>query len=65
MSNVTALWLARNRAMDMGDGGSMFDALVSGGYRGAVIIGSALAHYSLRKAASILGWAPATSSAFR
>ncbi len=55
LSNVTALWLARNRALGMEEGHGMLEGLRRRGYDDAVIVGSRLTHYSLRKAASLLG----------
>lgn len=50
IANVTALWLARNRAC----GDNLF-ALAEQGYRGAVILGSRLMHYSFDKGMDLLG----------
>ncbi|MGL4251858.1 MAG: pyridoxal-dependent decarboxylase [Aeromonas sp.] len=50
IANVTALWLARNRAC----GDNLF-ALYEQGYRGAVILGSRLMHYSFDKGMDLLG----------
>jgi glutamate decarboxylase len=61
LANVSALWVARNLALGPRDG---FDgveqeglaaALQHYGYRGAVIVGSELLHYSMAKAADVLG----------
>jgi putative pyridoxal-dependent aspartate 1-decarboxylase len=59
LANVTALWIARNTALrsespfaGANKGGVDF---AHDGYRGAVIIGSALMHYSFEKAADVLG----------
>ncbi|MGL4918504.1 MAG: decarboxylase, partial [Aeromonas allosaccharophila] len=49
IANVTALWLARNRAC----GDNLF-ALYEQGYRGAVILGSRLMHYSFDKGMDLL-----------
>lgn len=61
LSNLTALWVARNSVLSMrgdfsgieGDGPER--ALTAHGYNRAVIIGSELAHYSFKKAAGLLG----------
>ncbi|WP_042051925.1 aminotransferase class V-fold PLP-dependent enzyme [Aeromonas dhakensis] len=50
IANVTALWLARNRAC----GDNLF-ALYEQGYCGAVILGSRLMHYSFDKGMDLLG----------
>ena len=50
IANVTALWLARNRAC----GDDLF-SLYEQGYRGAVILGSRLMHYSFDKGMDLLG----------
>ncbi|PJG59378.1 pyridoxal-dependent decarboxylase [Aeromonas cavernicola] len=50
IANVTALWLARNRTC----GDNLF-ALYEQGYRGAVILGSRLMHYSFDKGMDLLG----------
>ena len=56
IANVTALWLARNRAC----GDNLF-ALAEQGYRGAVILGSRLMHYSFDKGMDLLGLGVAAS----
>lgn len=61
-ANITAMWNARNRALlklgfskaDISEHGA-FELLRRQGYEGFAIIASGLAHYSIRKAASILG----------
>ncbi len=61
-SNITALWCARNKGL-IQCGVSKQQIVQQGvssvlqqlGYRQAVIIGSRLAHYSIKKAASLLG----------
>lgn len=60
-SNLTALWIARNRALGP-DGGfhgvereGLAAALAHYGCTRAVIVGSTLLHYSFDKAASVLG----------
>jgi glutamate decarboxylase len=58
IANVTALWLARNRAC----GDNLF-ALAEQGYRGAVILGSRLMHYSFDKGMDLLGLGHAASGA--
>ncbi|WP_349919421.1 aminotransferase class V-fold PLP-dependent enzyme [Aeromonas veronii] len=50
IANVTALWLARNQAC----GDNLF-SLYEQGYRGAVILGSRLMHYSFDKGMDLLG----------
>lgn len=61
-ANITALWCARNRRIiDHGIakqdliGLGAFEAIAHLGYSGAAIIASPLAHYSMRKAASVMG----------
>jgi putative pyridoxal-dependent aspartate 1-decarboxylase len=61
IANNTALWIARNKALPA-DGdfeGCDKDGLAAGlihhGYKKAVVIGSAVMHYSMMKAADILG----------
>jgi glutamate decarboxylase len=61
VANITALWCARNACL----GGTenfhgveqegLAAALEHHGYKGAVIIGSSLMHYSMEKAAEVLG----------
>ncbi|MFN7934611.1 MAG: aminotransferase class V-fold PLP-dependent enzyme [Bryobacteraceae bacterium] len=61
LGNISALWCARNRSL--GPKGhflgvsqeGLSEALRAHGYRRAVIIGSSLMHYSLEKAADLLG----------
>ena len=61
LSNITALWLARNAALGPANGFSgveregLVAALEHYGYKSAVILGSTLTHYSLQKAAGLLG----------
>lgn len=61
MANLTALWCARNRSLGAGDGFGGVEseglpaALHFHGYEDAVIVGSALMHYSFDKAAGVLG----------
>ena len=59
LANLTALWIARNTRLG-GDGAGIESlggpvALERAGYRDAAIVGSALMHYSIRKAAGLLG----------
>jgi glutamate decarboxylase len=62
-ANITALWSARNAclAAPAGNGdlgvrtGGLAHALKRRGYRGAVVLASVLAHYSVVKAAELLG----------
>jgi len=67
MANVSAMWVARNHSLgpvDDADGKRIFDgvektglpkALRHYGYDDAIVIGSALMHYSMNKAADVLG----------
>jgi putative pyridoxal-dependent aspartate 1-decarboxylase len=61
VANVNALWCARNRALgpERDFAGVEADGLPSAlehyGYRGAVVVGSSLMHYSLEKAVGLLG----------
>ena len=60
ISNLTALWIARNLAVaqfSSGDveSGGLSDVLRNGDCRGLAILGSELMHYSIDKAASLLG----------
>jgi glutamate decarboxylase len=61
LANITALWIARNSCFARigGFGGieeeGMSAALEHYDYEGAVVIGSDLMHYSIEKAASVLG----------
>ncbi|KAJ3284760.1 hypothetical protein HK104_009791 [Borealophlyctis nickersoniae] len=63
VANITAMWTARNRALraqpEKGflgvEKAGLFKALKHYGYEGAVIVGSALMHYSFKKAADLLG----------
>ncbi|ARF67939.1 hypothetical protein B7C51_09035 [Paenibacillus larvae subsp. pulvifaciens] len=59
LSNLTALWIARNTALYSQEADIERDgyalALQKNGYRRGVIIGSSLMHYSIDKAADILG----------
>src|SRR2546427_3611092 len=61
LSNLTALWMARNAAFPKSDdfpgveSVGLASALTRYGYDDAVIIGSRLMHYSIPKAAGILG----------
>lgn len=61
LANLTALWCAYNAALGPANGMPGVDqvglptALSARGYNGAVIIGSSLMHYSLDKAAGLLG----------
>lgn len=50
IANITALWLARNRA-----GGDNLFALAEQGWRGLAVLGSRLMHYSLDKGMDLLG----------
>lgn len=61
LANITALWCARNAALkpEADFAGVEQDGLPAAlhfyGYKGAVIIGSSLMHYSFEKAAGLLG----------
>lgn len=63
VANITGLWVARNTCMgpDLENGfpgieqSGLIRAALHYGYTGAVIIGSALLHYSLKKATDVLG----------
>lgn len=61
VANMTGLWCAYNAALGPRDGMPGVDqvglptALSARGYKGAVIIGSSLMHYSLDKVAGLLG----------
>ena len=61
LANITALWCARNSALRAKNGFTgiekegLLAALEFYGYRDAVIIGSALMHYSFEKAADTMG----------
>lgn len=63
VANITGLWVARNTALGPDPQGGFAGVEQSGllragwhyGYTGAVVIGSALLHYSLKKATDVLG----------
>jgi putative pyridoxal-dependent aspartate 1-decarboxylase len=61
LGNLSALWCARNRRLGAKEGfdgvaqEGLSEALHSYGYRRAVIVGSSLMHYSVEKAADLLG----------
>ncbi|KAJ3416927.1 hypothetical protein HDV05_007985 [Chytridiales sp. JEL 0842] len=63
IANITAMWTARNKALKADaekgfrgiDKEGLFKALKVYGYEGAVIVGSAMMHYSFKKAADLLG----------
>eukprot|EP00931_Biecheleriopsis_adriatica_P049798 TRINITY_DN28816_c0_g1_i1.p1 TRINITY_DN28816_c0_g1~~TRINITY_DN28816_c0_g1_i1.p1 ORF type:complete len:617 (-),score=101.37 TRINITY_DN28816_c0_g1_i1:15-1865(-) len=63
IANITGLWVARNVALGPDSTGSFAGVEECGllraglhyGYTGAAIIGSSLLHYSLKKAADVLG----------
>jgi glutamate/tyrosine decarboxylase-like PLP-dependent enzyme len=63
IANITALWTARNKALradpEKGFKGCEKEGFIAGmkfyGYEGAVIIGSAMMHYSFKKASDLLG----------
>jgi glutamate decarboxylase len=61
LANLFALWCARNHVLGAGNSSKGAEtegiaaALRDHGYSGAVIIGSALMHYSLEKAAGLMG----------
>ena len=61
IANITALWVARNQLFDQKDGFpgiqrvGVFGALKHFGYEGAAVLVSERGHYSLGKAADVLG----------
>lgn len=61
VANITALWMARNRALGPRPGfegvasGGLFRAMKHYGYEGLAIVVSERGHYSLGKAADVLG----------
>jgi len=63
LANTSALWVARNRSLPPSDDGSfkgvehegLTRAMNHHGYKDAIILGSDLMHYSLDKAADLLG----------
>lgn len=61
ISNITALMIARNRALSRLTGGrdwqgqSIYAILAASGYKDFVLLGSKLMHYSMKKSASVLG----------
>jgi len=63
LANTSALWVARNLALPASDDGSfkgvehegLVRAMSYHGYKDAIILGSALMHYSLDKATDVLG----------
>jgi putative pyridoxal-dependent aspartate 1-decarboxylase len=55
-ANITALWIARNRALGGVEHDGLAAALAAAGHGRAVVIGSSLMHYSLDKAADLLGF---------
>lgn len=57
IANLTALWIARNRSLGASvEHEGLAAALAQRGQRRAVVIGSALMHYSFDKAADLLGF---------
>lgn len=57
IANITALWIARNRSLGASvEHEGLAAALAQRGQRRAVVIGSALMHYSFDKAADLLGF---------
>jgi len=63
IANITGLWAARNRALGPDEAGGfagveqvgMLEAAFHYGYKGAVVIGSDMMHYSFKKATDVLG----------
>jgi glutamate decarboxylase len=61
LANLTALWCARNVALGPKDGFAGIEqaglptALEAHGYKGIVVLGSKLMHYSLKKGVDVLG----------
>ena len=60
MSNVTALWLARNVALALSDGRSLVEALLERGLRDAVVVGSSSRTTPCRRRPRCWGWGRAT-----
>jgi len=63
IANITGLWAARNRVLGPDEAGGfagveqrgLLEAALHYGYKGAVVIGSDLMHYSFKKATDVLG----------
>jgi glutamate decarboxylase len=55
VANISALWIARNKAMPTVAKLGLSVALKSKGYERAVVLGSSLMHYSFKKAVDLLG----------
>jgi len=61
IANNTALWIARNKCLPADgdfkgvDKQGLAAGLIHHGYKGAVIVGSEVMHYSMKKSADILG----------
>lgn len=55
LGNITALLVARNKAFPSAHKQGLFAAFQSAGYQNAVILVSQRGHYSLKKAAAIIG----------
>jgi glutamate decarboxylase len=63
IANITGLWVARNRALGPDEAGGfagveqrgLLEAALHYGYKGEVVIGSDLMHYSFKKATDVLG----------
>jgi len=61
LANVSALWIARNKRLGASEGFAgvsktgFFKAMQVKGYTDAVVMGSALMHYSMNKAVDVLG----------
>lgn len=63
IANITGLWAARNVALGPDEAGGfagveqrgLLEAALHYGYKGAVVIGSDLMHYSFKKATDVLG----------
>lgn len=63
IANITGLWAARNAALGPDEAGGfpgveqrgLLEAALHYGYKGAVVVGSDLMHYSFKKATDVLG----------
>ncbi|KAJ3170471.1 hypothetical protein HDU87_008765 [Geranomyces variabilis] len=61
IANISAMWIARNKALPATDDfagvhkAGLLSAMKYYGYDGAVVIGSAMLHYSFKKAIDLLG----------
>ncbi|KAJ3388180.1 putative fatty-acid--CoA ligase FadD10 [Lobulomyces angularis] len=59
VANITGLWVARNRALQCDNSGieqnGLYSVMIKNGYAGVAIITSCMNHYSIKKAAGIMG----------